>query len=37
VDASFPRHAPDPKLPKVAESYGLAGAVKRLLAAMGNG
>jgi 5'-3' exonuclease len=37
MDASFPRHPPDPKLAEVAESYGLAGAVKRLLAAMGNG
>jgi 5'-3' exonuclease len=37
VDASFPRHAPDPTLAKVAESYGLAGAAKRLLAAMGDG
>ena len=37
VDASFPWHEPDPKLAAVAESYGLSGAVKRLLAAMDNG
>jgi 5'-3' exonuclease len=37
VDASFPRHSPDPKLTAVAESYGLSGPVKRLLAAMGSG
>jgi len=37
VDASFPRHPPDPKLTAVAESYGVSGPVKRLLAAMGSG
>jgi 5'-3' exonuclease len=34
VDATFPQHAPDQKLMAVAESSGLGGPVKRLLAAM---
>jgi 5'-3' exonuclease len=34
IDATFPRHPPDDKLTAVAESYGLGGPVKRLLAAM---
>jgi len=34
VDASFPQHPPDEKLTATAESHGLAGPVRRLLAAM---
>ena len=34
IDASFPRHEPDPKLLDVAEANALSGPVKRLLAAM---
>jgi len=34
VDASFPQHPPDEMLTAAAESYGLIGPVKRLLAAM---
>ena len=34
IDPSFPQHQPDEKLTKFAESWGLAGPVKRLLAAM---
>jgi len=37
VDASFPRHPPDDKLTAAAESYGLGGPIKRLLAAMAVG
>jgi 5'-3' exonuclease len=37
VDASFPRHDPDPALLRVAEANGLSGPVKRLLAAMRKG
>jgi 5'-3' exonuclease len=36
VDATFPQHPPDEKLTEVAESWGLAGPVKRLLASMKN-
>ena len=35
IDASFPRHEPDPKLLDIAEANALSGPVKRLLAAMG--
>jgi len=34
VDATFPQHPPDEKLAEFAESWGLSGPVKRLLAAM---
>jgi 5'-3' exonuclease len=37
VDMSFPRHPPDAKLTATAESYGLSGPAKRLLAAIDNG